>query len=147
MSEKELVIKSGRKVLLIDPKFQLRFLSFTMGILIIVMVTLYISISIFFANFRNLALDLGIEARNPLFYFLHTQQSKMNLLLGILFLVLTLIFLIWGLFVSHRIAGPIYRLKKELIHYLETGKQKKIFLREKDYFSDLADLISKVINK
>ncbi len=39
---------------------------------------------------------------------------------------------------SNRFAGPIYRVRKELEKFEETGQIPKIKFREKDYWQDLA---------
>ncbi|MEI7972996.1 MAG: hypothetical protein WCH11_01365 [Bdellovibrio sp.] len=52
-----------------------------------------------------------------------------------------------GLFLSNRIAGPLYRIEDSLKKYLETGEYSEIKLREGDLFSGLADLVNKAISK
>ncbi len=48
-----------------------------------------------------------------------------------------------GLFTSHRLAGPVYALKRFLGETLE-GKRGKLRLREKDEFQELAPLANRV---
>ena len=55
---------------------------------------------------------------------------------------------IFGLFFSHKMAGPIYRLKRELREYIEGKKEfRPIRLRKGDFFHDLADLINQALLK
>ena len=59
------------------------------------------------------------------------------------------LFVIWfiALELSHRIAGPLYRLEKELNERIDGKKSGPIQLREKDELKELADKINKLIVK
>jgi signal transduction histidine kinase len=53
-----------------------------------------------------------------------------------------------SLFISHRIAGPIYRLEKEVADALQNESfGKKIVLRQGDEFQSLADKISMLFER
>lgn len=81
-------------------------------------------------------------------YHLSPVVSKINvmLLIGVppLFLLLTL----WGIVLSHRFAGPLERLEKEL-HEIAEGKRHKhrITLRKHDDIRPIADAINKLLSK
>ncbi|MFA5157394.1 MAG: hypothetical protein WC532_08465 [Candidatus Omnitrophota bacterium] len=59
------------------------------------------------------------------------------------------LFLIWiiALELSHRIAGPLYRMEKELDERISGQKHGPIRLRAKDEFKLLADKLNKLICK
>jgi hypothetical protein len=59
--------------------------------------------------------------------------------------VMTLIFVIVGLWITHRVAGPIHRLKLDLTEFLNGKNVGKIHFRKGDEFKDLLDLINKII--
>ena len=73
--------------------------------------------------------------------------DKINIIIAIA-LPLSL-FLIWiiALELSHRIAGPLYRMEKELDERINGHKHGPIRLREKDEFKLLADKFNKLICK
>jgi signal transduction histidine kinase len=48
---------------------------------------------------------------------------------------------------SHRVAGPLYRMEKELDEIIAGNKSAPIKLRKKDEFKILADKINKLIAK
>lgn len=58
-----------------------------------------------------------------------------------------LIILIFSLFFSHKMAGPVFKIKKLLNHYVATGEFDKIELRPGDHFQDLAAIINHAIKK
>ncbi len=55
--------------------------------------------------------------------------------------------LVWGLFMSHRIAGPIYRMVQELERMKEEGRLNRVRFRKGDYFTELGDAFNGVIDQ
>lgn len=74
-----------------------------------------------------------------------TIQVNGILFLAGLFLAMTVIFTV---FYSHKMAGPIYNIKNQL-KKLAAGEEsvKKIKIRKGDEFQELADLLNQVIEK
>jgi hypothetical protein len=60
-------------------------------------------------------------------------------------LVMTVCFIGVGLWITHRVAGPIHRLKLDLAEYLNGKKIDRIHFRKGDEFKDLLELINKII--
>ncbi|MCR1792387.1 hypothetical protein AB3N61_17450 [Leptospira sp. WS58.C1] len=75
---------------------------------------------------------------------LFTIQFKGILLFSLLYLLLSAIFV---LLYSHKMAGPIYNIKKNLKLLLEGKDVDKIRIRSGDEFQDLADLLNELIDK
>jgi hypothetical protein len=55
--------------------------------------------------------------------------------------------LLGGILISHRIAGPLYRLETAMKSYLKSGDRSEVHLRKHDYGSELAALYNQVIKK
>ncbi|MCY4523232.1 MAG: hypothetical protein OXB84_00695 [Halobacteriovoraceae bacterium] len=49
------------------------------------------------------------------------------------------------IFFSHKIAGPIYKIRKHLNQLIEEGQWSPIYLRNGDYFPELAEDVNKVL--
>ena len=62
-------------------------------------------------------------------------------LLSLLNMILVAVF---GLFFSHKMAGPVYRIKSFLRDYLSTGEARYLNLRKRDHFKDVAVLLNQV---
>jgi hypothetical protein len=75
-----------------------------------------------------------IEQRNNLFIYLITVQ-----------IVFTLLMIVICLWISHRIAGPMFKLTKYLAELREGKDVGKLCFREGDYFPEVADEINKTI--
>jgi hypothetical protein len=64
-----------------------------------------------------------------------------NWVLGVVFLAFA------SLILTHRIAGPLFRLKNELERAIESGTELNLTFRKKDHFSELAKAISDYSNR
>jgi len=72
--------------------------------------------------------------------------SDVNEILLIGFPIMFTILLIWGIFVSHRLAGPIERLSRELDYVIsEKDHTHKITLRKNDDLKVIADKINTLL--
>lgn len=59
--------------------------------------------------------------------------------------LITLATIVVTIFISHKIAGPMFRFEKELKEIGEGDLTKNIRLREKDQITDMADSLNKMI--
>ena len=135
-----------RKILLIDRPLQLKFILYSVLngfilFLIMSMIISYFSVGSTRALVENDALDS--KCLTMVF-----QQAQ---LWGGILVAVVLGGLIWtavtALYFSHRIAGPVYQMKKKLQAHIAGEEMEKIVLRKNDYFLDLADLINEAMEK
>jgi nitrogen fixation/metabolism regulation signal transduction histidine kinase len=62
-------------------------------------------------------------------------------------LLIMLMIIVVGIFYSHRIAGPMYRIETDIKRVLDGEKGVTIRLRKKDKLQSLADLVNQLIKK
>ncbi len=72
--------------------------------------------------------------------------NKINTILIIGWPVMFGIIFVWGLYISHRFAGPIERLEKDLEEVLGGNWDKRIRLRQKDDLTGVAERINALID-
>ena len=132
--------KKFRKKKLINPEFQLSFMRYFVSIAIVTLAVFYGAKVFFFHEVRAYLSTLGFQPDHALFDFLSRQSHVMD---GIFFAaaVIECAFLAWmGLKISHRVAGPLYRLKSEMLRAARGGGEvKPLKFRDGDYFAELAD--------
>jgi methyl-accepting chemotaxis protein len=58
-----------------------------------------------------------------------------------------ILILVFGLFYSHSMAGPIHNIKESLQALIDGAEARPIRIRKGDQFQDLADLINQLIEK
>ena len=123
-----------RTIFLIDKKFQIRFSLFVCSWLFVLsLVYPYIIKSVFDYFFQYLAL----EPHGPQLSALQKTRHEMLLLLVVmqwLFMAITFIICI---FISHRIAGPLFKLKRFMLQ-VGQGRFESLRFRETDHFKDVA---------
>lgn len=136
-----------RKNFLIMPKFQLT----------LVAANLFISLSCFlfvafenhlaFNVLRNLAIQKNLSPSHPYFKFLSLQAYTLNShLLGAFFFSI-LLSMIGTIYLSHKLAGPLVRLKRYFsdLEAGTSGIENELRFRKGDYIADLAPTINKVL--
>ncbi len=141
-----------RKKVLINPQFQMKLINY------VVIFYTFISIIYFGINYFLIKkmISFGVEAKlsptSSYFHFVKNLEAFTFIWYGLaFFLGLIFVYLI-GLYISLRIAGPIYRIDKTLNEYMQETRPKdeqvvNIKLRENDFFMDHAHLVSNVLNK
>jgi hypothetical protein len=131
--------------ILIDQNFQFRLLSYFVGLFLLTTVTLYSTTFLFFYRLKHKALDVGIPDGHIFYRFLADQKHDLDLLFLLLVLVNLLILLGVGFVVSHRIAGPILKLKNYLRDLSPASRS--FNLRQGDFFRDLEPIVNSLKDK
>lgn len=131
--------KKFRKKLLINPKFQHSFMGYFVGIATVTIALFYAAKVFFFYQVAHYLRSLGFAQDHALYEFITHQSHIMDMLFGGAAIV-ECAFLAWmGLKISHRVAGPLYRLRQEMLRTSQGGEVKHLKFRDGDYFNELAD--------
>jgi len=112
-----------------------------MLVLIIALITI-INISIIF---KQVAASMLGDMKVKVFIADLFKRAFENYKLAIFLIILinSFITIVILLFLSHKVAGPIVNIKKNLKRILKGNLNVKIQLRENDFFGEIADLINK----
>ena len=134
-----------RRNYLINPAFQLKF-SISIAVVVILLSSIY---PITFHNTLTDLIDrISVRATASIAEIQEFNNIK-NAILNLF--VVWQIFFSLGIFIicvffSHKIAGPIYRVSKNLLEFKEKGKWEDLTLRRGDYFPELADIINQALS-
>jgi len=134
-----------RKKILINPYFQLRFIfiiSFTAfaGIFI-----LYLANYFFFDHLIQEGISMDLPTEHSYFYFIQEQKELLSKIFILTSLGVFLIIFFLGLYYSHRIAGPLHYMNKQMQEIAQGNEIKELSFRKKDYFKELAPSFNAVI--
>ncbi len=132
-----------RKRYLIKTGFQLRYLGLIL--IAIILPTILFSACLYYAIFSLMAEQLGLP--ESIAYNITPVLNKINFTILVGFPVITTALLFWGLLISHRIAGPMYRLEQDLDKIAKGDLSLRIRLRRKDEVGSIAEVINKVLDK
>ncbi|MFH1868795.1 MAG: hypothetical protein ABH843_07475 [Candidatus Omnitrophota bacterium] len=104
-----------------------------------------VGVCLYYFIFNLLAWQLGIP--EAIAYNLVPVAKKINMVIMVVLPIALVSIWFMALELSHRIAGPIYRLEKELDKLLAGEKVSQIRLRKNDELKPLADKINRLVNK
>lgn len=137
--------ENQRRVFLINPKMQLAFLAYSIGIAFVVSTVFYAATAYFFWKFRRMGQSLGLPSDHSLFQLLGDQQNAMNWIFIVVCAVSTVVLCVGGLWLSLRLAGPLYRLRRHMQDVAEGKTTDDVKFRQKDYFPELAEAFNRVM--
>lgn len=135
--------KPSRRVMLINPRFQLSFMAMMIGLAFAAIGIFFLANNHFFQKFNQQGKALGLPGDHVYFQFIAEQQGEMNVIFGITAGVTFVLMGVIGLIMSHRVAGPMYRLKKHLTSVADGETLADVNFRKNDYFPEVADAYNK----
>lgn len=138
--------KTRRRQMLSNPRVQLRIiLTFTLLAVLYAGTNYYVAKSAlwsFSAEVQQLPLSQSNRADVDL--IVEQQQTTLNLQLGLFTVLIVSMLSLSGLFMSHRLGGPIYQLKTYLRQMSNgDGTPRRIHFRKDDFFHDLAEAFNR----
>ena len=132
---------------LINPRFQLSFLTLLLPIMILTISIFFLANHYFFEEYRKTALAIGLQSNHLFFQFLDQQQRELHWAFSIAGFVSILLLSVGGLLLSHRVAGPLYRLWRHIRDVTAGKTHTFVSFRKGDFFHDLADAYNDVLKK
>jgi hypothetical protein len=135
-----------RKNFLINRSFQLKFVGFMILVGLLTLGSTYAVIFQYFEELQKLATDSGLAENHPFLNLIHFQKEKLDTFFGYLSAINLMIIAISGIWMSHRIAGPIYRVVKWISDPYSINSDSKISFRKNDYFQELAEAVNRLIS-
>ncbi len=136
------------KKFLINPDFQLKFMVSLIMISVCSMAVIYLANNYFFETYLKKGEALQLPPDHPFFLMIREQKTFMAKVFLAVSLAISSTVCIWGLFYSHKIAGPLYRLEKYFTRHANEGKEilDEIKFREEDFFQEIPASINKFIS-
>lgn len=134
-----------RKILLINPRFQITFMAYMLVMAALTIGVFFVANSYFFWHFKQIGKELSLPADHVFFQFLFEQEHTMNLVFLITSAVSSVFLILGGLVLSHRVAGPIYRITRHMKDYAEGKHPGPARFRDGDFFLELADAFNEHI--
>lgn len=133
-----------RRITVIDKKFQIRFASYMcLWIVALCFIYPFIIKSLFDYFFRLTAHDpMGPDLDS--LYRVRKEVITLLLLTEAAFLTMTFMLVI---FVSHRIAGPLYKLRQAMAAFASGDLRFPLKFRTKDYFQNIADDFNRMVGQ
>lgn len=140
------------KIYLINPEFQWRFMGYVILTVVFSISIMFISNYLFFESFIAKGEALGLPENHAFFVLIKEQREIMTTIFVFVSVFISFVIGLWGMFFSHRIAGPLYRLRRYFTDASELRKEgqsklKPIFFRQNDFFLEVPDSINEYLKK
>ena len=137
--------KRQLKNFLINPKYQAKYIFWLTGtgfaLILVLLGLIYFYVK---ENYDLLILHSPMTEEARQFLIEEVKTLIVLVVGGSTFFLVTVFFL--GVYLSHRVAGPIYRIRNSIEELINGhAKQDRITLRPKDEFQDLADSLNRLI--
>jgi len=119
-----------------------------LGLLLACMIVpLVVSVGcLYYLIFNMMERQLGIP--EYIFYNLLPVVKKINLILLCVVPPLFILLIFWGIILSHRFAGPLERLERELKKVVEEGHYKlRIRVRKGDDLRPITEVLNRILDK
>ena len=137
--------KNQRKVYLINPSFQLRVTSYFIILAVVNILVFYGCVYHFFDVFVSKGTEIGLPKNHVFFMFMEDQVAQMTSIFIFTSLITVFILLVAGVLISHRIAGPMYRLNMDLKEMAKNKELKSLKFRNKDFFQEIPESFNQVV--
>ena len=134
-----------RSKILIYPRFQLNFLAHMVGGALITLGIFFAGNRYFFWKFMQKGRELGLPDGHVFYQFLNAQRFALDLVFVISGLAALATLFFYGLYLSHRVVGPMVRLQHHLKELEENGQAAPLQFREDDYFQEVAESVNSCI--
>jgi len=140
--EKKKIGVLTRTVFLTNPRFQLSFLGYTLGMAFVIIAVFYAANMYFFLKFIAKGKELGLPPTHVFFKFIREQQHTMDIIFVVTAVFAFVFLFMFGFFLSNRVAGSLYRMQDHLRQMKEAPEYKDLKFRRDDYFHEVADAIN-----
>lgn len=126
-----------RRNYIINRNFQFKFILYTLIPSAFCFIIFYFSLNIYFSKLVDQGVVTGLPADHPYFSLIADQKNLMQSLFLICSSFTLLFYIFWGVFISHKIAGPLYRLTKFFQESNGKAFDRKLSFRPGDFFLEI----------
>lgn len=136
-----------RRKYLIMPAFQLRLIFWNMLITLGIFAVVLLVIARSMGEMVDMGNEAGLPASHPYFQFAHDLARNFYIRFSGAFAAGIVLAGIVTLFISHRFAGPIYRLRKYFDGLSRGGPVSEIKFRKNDFLQDFAPVVNATLKR
>ena len=136
-------MKHFRRNIFIIPHFQLKFISFLIALSTLQVFFLWLMSHAFFQKLEKMGETANLPVGHIYYQFIHHQEAIFHLFLFGICSVFTLLMFMGSIYLSRRVAGPIYRMKTDLENMTDNENVREIKFRKGDYFQELSKSFNK----
>ena len=130
----------------IDAYFQKRFVGYVATIGLGIISIFYVANTYFFWRFQQQGKVAGLPENHVFFRFIESQRFQMDMIFLVTSLISLSFIILHGVRLSHKVAGPVFHLRRYLKLWKSGERKYPLRFRKTDYFQDVAVLIDDCLN-
>lgn len=139
--------ESMRSRLLINPAFQLRFMGYMLAIAVFGFAIIFLSNLNYFNELTRMGAEMGLTETHPYFQLIQHQKQLLATSYLVATAVAILFIVIGGFVLSHKIATPIYKMRRHMQLFRSDIEHLPHFkLSDQDLFPELENIVNDSIN-
>lgn len=136
-----------RRHYLIDQSFQLRYIGLFIGLASIIFMIFVLAAKYYINMNLDPLVESGMISSPALSELINIEKRFLSKNLLTIFLILISVLTICGIFITHRVAGPIFALKRQMQEITQTGfPETKLRIRQTDEFQDVVEIFNDMIS-
>jgi methyl-accepting chemotaxis protein len=139
LKEQALRFANRRRIWIVNRPFQAKVVMYGFTIGGATLLATFAALKFFFWRCEQILIGQGLPFDHPIYNFVQQQERY----LAFIFMVASLVsisFATWlGVTLSHRVAGPLHRMRRHLLEAASGRAPKELKFRENDYFKELAE--------
>jgi len=130
----------------VDQKFQWRYAFLLISIVLLVSTVLVGTFWFHSEQVLRTLVAAGVLKQHPLYLLVEQQMHHLLLSVVVVVALFSIFIFVMAFFLSHRIVGPIFAIKRSL-EFMANGnfQAAKINLRSDDEFRDVGELVNRVV--
>lgn len=136
-----------RRRYLINPPFQLKVIGWMLGVAAGTVALIYASNTYVVWRLLRVGETLGLPQDHAFYALVGEQKALLNSVFAVTAFVALFVIVGAGVVLSHRIAGPLHRLRETVEGAAEGGPTTEFKVRSHDDFPELAQAINKLLRK
>lgn len=130
---------------IINRSFQFKFIAFALLNSVVLTIIYFFAAFFFVQNFRTHISLVGFDQHAALSELISAQTDFYFRVMLWSFLIVGVVTICLGVWFSHRIAGPLYRLRMSFQQMASEKKLGFIYFRKKDFFQEIATEFNGVV--
>jgi len=139
-------VKVKRTKFLINPRFQLRFVAYYLFAVVGSITVFFLAVKYFFNQMYQEGINLNLPLNHVYFKMIVEQEELMTNIFIITSIVVSILLFVFGILLSHRVAGPFVKLNNYLKCMGQGESRGKLFFRKRDFFQEIPESFNEMID-
>ncbi len=140
--------KQISRKLIINKEFQYKFGLLLIAPVIISLSIFWVGLEMFFRRMNEMGKKSALAEGHPFYTFINIQKEDLSESVLVAGVLISLVMLIWGLYVSRRIVGPIKKLQIYLDAITtEDDLKKDLEFRKADFFQEIPVALNDMVKR